>query len=75
MPLLIDMVFVGHVMFAFQCSDDTFYSSVFQDVLCVATGIILTFLEGLSEPEFYGDLVYKFKKLQKNDYTLQTYRV
>ena len=37
--------------------------------------------EGLSEPEFYGDLVY-FKKLigrnefsiQKNHYTLQTYR-
>ena len=37
--------------------------------------------EGLSEPEFYGDLVYKFKKLigrndfQKNHYTLQTYRL
>ena len=37
--------------------------------------------EGLSEPEFYGDLVYKFKKLigrkdfsfqfRKNHYTLQ----
>ena len=40
--------------------------------------------EGLSEPEFYGDLVYKLKKLigkndflsvQKNHYTLQTYRL
>ena len=39
--------------------------------------------EGLSEPEFYGDLVYKFKKLigrndfsfQKNYNTLQTYRI
>ena len=41
--------------------------------------------EGLSEPEFYGDLVYKFKKLiginefffsfQKNHNTLQTYRL
>ena len=40
---------------------------------------------GLSEPEFYGDLVYKFKKLigrndfyfqfRKNHYTLQTYRL
>ena len=39
--------------------------------------------EGLSEPEFYGDLVNKFKKLigrndfsfqfRKNHYTLQTY--
>ena len=35
-----------------------------------------------SEPEFYGDLVYKFKKfigrndsVQKNHYTLQTYRL
>ena len=42
--------------------------------------------EGLSEPEFHGDLVYKFKKLigrndlsfqfrKKNHYTLQTYRL
>ena len=39
--------------------------------------------EGLSEPEFYGDLVYKSKKLiddfffsvQKDLYTLQTYRL
>ena len=39
--------------------------------------------EGLSEPEFYGDLVYKFKKLIRegmiflfnsiNHYALQTY--
>ena len=37
----------------------------------------------LSEPEFYGDLVYKFKKLiesndfsfQSRNYTLQTYRL
>ena len=28
--------------------------------------------EGLSEPEFYGDLVYKFKKLTgKNDFSFQ----
>ena len=41
--------------------------------------------EGLSEPEFYGNLVYKFKKLigrndfsfqfRKKHYTLQTYRL
>ena len=46
-----------------------------------------TLLRGdLSEPEFYGGLVYKFKKLkeemiffffsvQKNHYTVQTYRL
>ena len=28
--------------------------------------------EGLSEPEFYGDLVYKFKKLKEiNDFSFQ----
>ena len=28
--------------------------------------------EGLSEPEFYGDLVYKFKKIiGRNDFTFQ----
>ena len=28
--------------------------------------------EGLSEPEFYGDLVYKFKKLiRSNDFSFQ----
>ena len=28
--------------------------------------------EGLSEPEFYGDLVYKFKKpIRRNDFSFQ----
>ena len=28
--------------------------------------------EGLSEPEFYGELVYKFKKLiERNDFSFQ----
>ena len=48
--------------------------------LCV---IILSVDSGISEPEFYDDLVYKFKKLigindfsiQKNHNTLQTYRL
>ena len=41
--------------------------------------------EGLSEPEFYDDMIYKCKKLigrndfyfhfRKNHYTLQTYRI
>ena len=42
-------------------------------------------MRGLSDPEFYGDLVYKFKKLigsndfsiqfRKNHNTLQMYRL
>ena len=37
-------------------------------------------MRAISEPEFFGDLVYKFKKLKllfrkKNHYTIQTYRI
>ena len=32
-------------------------------------GLITLLLQGLSEPEFYGDLVYKFRKVVgKNDF-------
>ena len=32
--------------------------------------------EGLSEPEFYGDLVYKFKKLKgRNDFSFQIRKI
>ena len=32
-------------------------------------GLKILLLEGLSEPEFYGDLVYKFRKIiGKNDF-------
>ena len=32
--------------------------------------------EGLSEPEFYGDLVYKFKKLiESNDFSFQIRKI
>ena len=35
-------------------------------------GIKILLREGLSEPEFYGDLVYKFKKLKRrNDFSFQ----
>ena len=30
-------------------------------------GLTTLLLQGLSEPEFYGDLVYKFKKKSKHD--------
>ena len=33
-------------------------------------GLKTLFLQGLSEPEFYGDLVYKFRKnIGKNDFS------
>ena len=47
-------------------------------------GLKMLLREGLSEPEFYGDVVYKYKKLKgRNDfsfqfrkiYTLKTYRL
>ena len=31
-------------------------------------GLKTLLLQGLSEPEFYDDLVYKFKKIGKNDF-------
>ena len=31
-------------------------------------GLKTLFLQGLSEPEFYGDMVYKFRKIGKNDF-------
>ena len=31
-------------------------------------GLKTLLLQGLSEPEFYGDLVYKFRKIGKNDF-------
>ena len=34
-------------------------------------GLKTLLLQGLSEPEFYGDLVYKFRKvIDKNDFPL-----
>ena len=34
-------------------------------------GLKTLLLEGLSEPEFYGDLVYKFRRIiGKNDFSL-----
>ena len=39
---------------------------------CFNVGLKTLLSEGLSEPEFYGDLVYKFKKLKGiNDFSFQ----
>ena len=46
-----------------------FYRRHFDIVSKYNVGLKTFFLEGLSEPEFYGDLVYKFRKITgKNDF-------
>ena len=75
--LIVSLVF-SHLGF---WSGSLFLIAPFPD-LCL---LVLFLSEGLSEPEFYGDLAYKFKKLkgindvffsvQKNHNTLQTYKL
>ena len=49
-----------------------FYQRHFYLVSKYNVGLKTLLLEGLSEPEFYGDLVYKFRKLiGKNDLSFQ----
>ena len=46
-----------------------FYPRHFDMVCKYNVGLKTLLLEGLSEPEFYGDLVYKFRKIiGKNDF-------
>ena len=46
-----------------------FYRRHFDLVSKYNAGLKTLFLQGLSEPEFYGDLVYKFRKIiGKNDF-------
>ena len=62
-----------------------FYRRHYELISKYKIGLKTLLREILSEPEFYGDLVYKCKKLigrndfffsvQKNHYTLQTYRL
>ena len=40
-----------------------FYRRHFKSVSKYNTGLRLLLQQGLSEPEFYGDLVYKFRKI------------
>ena len=49
-----------------------FYRRHYQLISKYNVGLKTLLSEGLSEPEFYGDLVYKFKKLiGSNDYSFQ----
>ena len=46
-----------------------FYRRHFDIVSKYNVGLKTLLLQGLSEPEFYGDLVYKFRKIiDKNDF-------
>ena len=49
-----------------------FYRRHYELISKFNVGLKTLLREGLSEPEFYGDLVYKFKKLiRKNDFSFQ----
>ena len=57
-----------------------FYRRHFELISKFNVGLKTLLREGISEPDFYGDLVYKFKKLiGRNDfsfhYALQTNRI
>ena len=49
-----------------------FYRRHYELISKLNVGLKTLLREGLSEPEFYGDLVYKFKKLTgRNDFSFQ----
>ena len=49
-----------------------FYRRHFELISKFDVGLMTLLREGLSEPEFYGDLVYKFKKLKgRNDFSFR----
>ena len=49
-----------------------FYRRHYELISKLNVGLKTLLREGLSEPEFYGGLVYKFKKLkEKNDFSFQ----
>ena len=49
-----------------------FYRRHYELIYKYNVGLKTLLSEGLSEPEFYGDLVYKFKKLKGiNDFSFQ----
>ena len=73
-------------VFIFLVKFSKFYRRHYELIYKYNVGLKTLLSEGLPEPEFYGDLVYKFKKLigindfslisvQKNHNTLQTYRL
>ena len=75
----------GHRYHKLRKTFSKFYRRHYELISIYNVGLKTLLGEGLSEPEFYGDLVYIFTKLivrndfffsvQKNHYTLQTYRL
>ena len=75
----------GYMYHKLRKNFSKFYRRHYELISKFNFGLKTLLREGLSEPEFYGDLVYKFKKLivrndflfsiQKNHYALQTYRI
>ena len=64
-PLLLDVLLKHKLRKAFS----KFYRRHFDILSKYNVGLKTLLLQGLSEPEFYGDLVYKFRKIiGKNDF-------
>ena len=62
----------GYRYHKFRKTFSKFYRRHYELISKFNVGLKILLLEGLSEPEFYGDLVYKFKKLiGRNDFSFQ----
>ena len=53
----------GYRYYKFRLAFSKFYRRHYELVSKFKVGLKSLFQEGLSEPEFYGDLVYKLKKM------------
>ena len=58
----------GYRYHKFRKAFSKFYRRHFHILSKYNVGLKTLLLHGLSEPEFYGDLVYKFRKIGKNDF-------
>ena len=54
----------GHQYHKLRKSFSKFYRRLYELILKFKIGLKSLLHQGLSEPEFYGDLVYKFKKIR-----------
>ena len=67
--LQIKLLRQGYIYHKIRKAFSKFYRRHFDIVSKYHVGLKRLLLEGLSEPEFYGDLVYKFRKIiGKNDF-------
>ena len=69
MVLTVTLLRQGYRYHKIRKAFSKFYRRHFDIVSKYNVGLKTLLLEGLSEPEFYGDLVYKFRKIiGKNDF-------